>query len=73
MHAKVQYAQNDTSELLEKDDIWLVQSILGTLLYYAHGLDYTMLPALNKLASQQSAPTQDTMKACHHSHPDARL
>ena len=33
---------------------------MGTLLYYAQAIDNTMLPALNDLAANQSAPTKHT-------------
>ena len=60
---KIQYAQEDNSKALSADDKQVVQSILGTLLYYARAIDSTMLPALNELASKQAAPTQETMHA----------
>jgi hypothetical protein len=37
-----------------------IQAIAGTFLYYTRGVDPTILPALNKLASEQAAPTTDT-------------
>ena len=39
-----------------------MQSSVGSLLYYARVVDSTMLPALNNISSQQSQPTQETMK-----------
>jgi hypothetical protein len=41
-----------------------VQEFLGTLLYYAHAIDCTMLPALSTLATQQATtPTMATLTA----------
>ena len=39
-----------------------VQSINVTFLYYNREVDPTMLPALNKISTCQSAPTQCTME-----------
>ena len=59
-----QYAQQeDTSELLNAEDTRYIQSAVGSLLYYARALDSTMLPALNQIGTQQSAPTVNTRKA----------
>ena len=53
-----QYAQKpDTSNLLSPTQTKYVQTVVGTLLYYAHALDSTMLPALNDIGSQQAQPT----------------
>ena len=42
-----------------------MQSIIGSLLYYARALDYTILPALNTISSQQASPTDTTLHHCH--------
>ena len=34
------------------------------MLYYARTVDPTMLPAINKISSQQANPTENTWKAC---------
>ena len=39
-----------------------VQQISGTFLYYGLAIDPTILPALNEIATQQSAPTENTLK-----------
>ena len=53
-----QYANKpDTTAFLDKKGIKFVQSVTGTLLYYARAIDSTMLPALNEIASQQAQPT----------------
>ena len=49
-----------TSHLSPKDRRTL-QSIVGTMLYYARAIDYTILPALNDIAREQSNPTVRTM------------
>lgn len=55
----IQYApDDDDSPLLRPKQITYVQSVLGTLLYYARAVDPTLLPALNELATQQSSPTE---------------
>ena len=39
----------------------------GSLLYYDRGLDHTILPALNEIASHQEQPTQQIIdKSQHH-------
>ena len=57
-------AKPDTSSPLLPKDITTVQSIVGSLLYYARAIDNTLLPALNSIAAQQSKPTENTMKKC---------
>ena len=39
-----------------------VQSITGTFQYYTKDIDPNMIVAVNELVSQQSAPTQETVK-----------
>ena len=36
------------------------------LLYYAHAVDCTILPALNKISEYQANPTQNTESAITH-------
>jgi hypothetical protein len=50
-----------TAALLEKHGIVRIQSISGTFLYYGRAVDPCILPALNELASEQAAPTTDTI------------
>jgi len=62
--AKVQYKDDpDNSPALDAADTKRVQEVLGTLLYYAHAIDPTMLPAIETIATQQAKPTQQTMQA----------
>jgi hypothetical protein len=42
-----------------------LQSIVSTFLYYSHAVNCTMLPALNKLSTQQSRPTQETINTAN--------
>jgi hypothetical protein len=62
--SKVQMAPIDTSPLLDASGKKKVQSVTGSMLYYARTLDSTMLPAINEISSQQSNPTENTWKAC---------
>ena len=48
----------DTSPLLAQNEIKYIQQVVGIFLYYARGLDYTMLPALNDIGTQQALPTK---------------
>jgi hypothetical protein len=61
---KIQYANEDTTSLLNKTDTQRVQSVSGTFLYYARAVDPTILPALNEISSKQAKPTVLTGKAC---------
>ena len=64
----------DESPLLNKTGKKRVQQIVGSFLYYARAVDPTILMALS---SQQSAPTENTMKRVNQfldymwTHPDA--
>ena len=61
--AKVQYAHEPApSPILSTKDTKRIQQIVGTLLYYARVVDPTILPAINDIGSQQSKPTQITVK-----------
>eukprot|EP00804_Cyclotella_cryptica_P008878 CCRYP_013090-RA/>CCRYP_013090-RA protein AED:0.15 eAED:0.14 QI:0/0/0/1/1/1/3/0/882 len=69
----------DDSALLSNTDKTFIQEVIGVFLYYARAVDCTMLPALGSLATQQSAPTQNTMSKVHQfldyamTHPDAMI
>ena len=76
--AKQQFAaDDDTSPLLNAADKKFIQEVVGTFLYYARAVDATMLPALGSIATQQSKPTENTMKKVKQlldyaaTHPDA--
>ena len=78
--ATIQYAKDeDTSEKLGPAEKKFIQQVTGTFLYYARAVDATMLVALSAIASEQAAPTKQTMKKTKlfldyvASHPDAIL
>lgn len=61
--AKEQLAkQPDTAPPLNKEDSKFIQEVTGVFNYYARAIDGTMLPALSAIASEQSKPTETTMK-----------
>ena len=55
--APTQNVTSDTSSLLPPLAIKRLQEQVGCLLYYARGVDATILPAVNHIASLQSQPT----------------
>jgi hypothetical protein len=62
--AKKQYAAApDNSPALDASDTKRIQEVLGTLLYSAHAVNPTMLCAIGKLTTQQTAGTKKTMTA----------
>ena len=52
----------DTDDInrLEKKSTKRIQSIVGTIVYYARSVDPTMLRAINEILRVQSRPTRDT-------------
>ena len=50
----------DGSDILDKRATKRIQSIVGTMLYYARSVDPTMLRAISEILRVQSRPTQDT-------------
>ena len=76
--AKIQYAPADPNlPVLDQAGTTRVQSINGTLMYYARAVDPSMLPALNEISTQQAKPTEQTITKCNHlldyaaTHPNA--
>ena len=58
----MQYAkQPDQTPVLNDKQKKFIQSIVGSLLYYARAVDPTMLVALNELSSQQANPHETTL------------
>jgi hypothetical protein len=53
---------SDDSPLLDEAGKKRIQQIFGSFFYYAQAVDPTIVMALCDLSSQQSAPTQNTMK-----------
>jgi hypothetical protein len=65
--AKVQYTPDeDLSPLLDADGKKFVQEALGTLLYLGRAVDPTILVTISSLSTQQSNPTENTLKAVLH-------
>ena len=61
--AKKQYAQEPTpSPLLSKEGKRFIQLVCGKFLYYGRAVDSTVLHAISAIASQQAAPTEETME-----------
>ena len=60
-----------------KDDEKYICGVVGSFLYYARAVDLTILTALSDIASEQSKPTEKTMKrvkqllAYMHTNPNA--
>ena len=69
----------DTSPFLSPVETKYIQSVTGSLLYYGRAIDYSILPALNEIASEQAQPTQQTKKKAQrlmdyvNTYPDAFL
>jgi hypothetical protein len=72
-------APDSSGKITLTADITQIQSIVGTFLYYARAVDSTMLPALNEIGTQQSAPTKSTKQAANTlmdfaaTYPDAKV
>jgi hypothetical protein len=68
---------SNNSPLLDKAGKKHIQQIVGSFLYYARAVDPTIVMALSDLSSQQSAPTENTVKRVNQfldymwTHPDA--
>ncbi|KAL7480170.1 hypothetical protein ACHAW6_005874 [Cyclotella cf. meneghiniana] len=60
--SKKQFAEYDTSEQASANDIKHIQKVAGKFLWYARGVDSTLLTPLSAIASQQSKATVKTME-----------
>ena len=61
--AKQQYADGpDDSPPLDKADKTFIQQVTGTFLFSGRAVDSPLLTPLSAIASQQGAPTENTMK-----------
>jgi hypothetical protein len=75
----VQPVALDTSAPLTPAALKRVQDIVGTLLYYGHAVDPTLLTALSSIAARQSNATQAVASACDQlldyvaTHPNAGI
>ncbi len=61
IYPRIQLATEDKSPLLTPIQSTEIQAIVGTLLYYARAVDPFLPPIANKIASQQSNPTQKVL------------
>ena len=52
----------DDSDIFEKYSTKIIQSIVGTILYYARSVYPMMLRAINEILRVQQNPTRDTKK-----------
>ena len=64
---KTQYAEKEEiSPPLDKHDKRFIQQVTGKFLFLGRAVDSTLLTPLSAIASQQSAPTEATMKRARH-------
>ena len=69
-HSLIQYGKQqqiafiDLSKHLPEKEIKRIQQIVGSFLYYARGLDYTLLPSVNDASITQAKPTELTKLDC---------
>ncbi len=69
----------DTLKKVSPDDIKRIQRVVGSILYYAHAVDSTVLMALSSIAITQSKATEVTMEQTKQmldylaTHPDATV
>ena len=62
---KIQLAEEqDNTRALPAKEVKKVQAISGTFLYYGRAVDPSILPALNEISMQQSAPTEKVKAKC---------
>jgi hypothetical protein len=61
--AKTQFvADKEVSPPLNKEEMKYIQTVVGTLLYYAKAVNPTILPALSTIGTKQATSTQATME-----------
>ena len=67
--APINYSRNSDelvnepeSPAVGKEDEKYIRQVVGSFLYYARAVDLTILTALSDIASEQSKPTEKTMK-----------
>ena len=58
-----QLTNDDISPLLSIEDIKWIQEVVGVMLFYARGVDGTMMTAVNRISSQQAKATENTKAA----------
>jgi hypothetical protein len=59
---KQQMAETDDSPKLSKEQITLLQQIIGVYLFYARAIDSTMIVTLSDLAAQQTQASEQTLQ-----------
>ena len=65
MAKKIQLAEEqDNTKTLSAKEAKKVQAISGSFLYYGRAIDPSILPALNEISMQQSAPTEKVKAKC---------
>ena len=75
----LQLVEPDSAPALTSNEVREVQEIVGSFLYYARAIDYTMLPAVNSISSEMASPTQsllpvvDRLLAYASTYPDNKL
>ena len=62
--SRLQMTPVNESDPLPPEGIRRVESIVGSILYYARALDSTMLPSLNDIGSKQASATTSSNKQC---------
>ena len=76
---KQQMALYDNSSLLDSTQTKRIRWVVGSFLYDTRAVDPPMLPALNDIEVQQSAPTENTLAATNilcdyaHTYPNAKI
>jgi hypothetical protein len=77
--AQVQRVEGNTTQPLTPKEIKRIQDINDTLLYYAQGVDSTLLAGLSAITAHQSNGTRAVADACHQllnyvaTHPNAGI
>ena len=63
--AKQQFAKYDKSKPINNEKKKKIQKVTGKFLWYARGVDGTILTPLSAIAAKQSKPTVNTMAQSH--------
>jgi hypothetical protein len=77
--AKTQYSTKDETPPLTDQQCLTIQKVTGSVLYYAHAVDTTVLMPLNDIAKEQTKATEKTQAATNQlfdylaTHPDATI
>jgi hypothetical protein len=76
---KTQYATRDETPLLTSQQCLTIQTVTGSVLYYARAVDPTVLMPINDIATEQTKATEKTPAATNQmldyleTHPDATI